>query len=214
MTGVRALVVENDPFTLASVVGALEYQRVSVVASATAAYEALELQREHSPDVALLDLDLGIGPTGVDLAHALRIRQPEIGLVILSTYRDPRLIAPGVVAPPRGTAYLSKADIKDFSVIVASVISAARNPLSSRASVAHSLPPLSEAQCDVLRLVADGMSTQAIAQERQVSVKAVEQTISRLSELLELPRDSSTNQRVQLARAYLELAGKIPEPGR
>jgi len=214
MTGVRALVVENDPFTLTSVVGALEYQRVSVVASATAAYEALELQREYMPDVALLDLDLGIGPTGVDLAHALRIRQPEIGLVILSTYRDPRLVAPGMVAPPRGTTYLSKADIKDFSLIVASVISAARNPLSSRTPVSHSLPPLSEAQFDVLRLVADGMSTLAIAHERQVSVKAVEQTISRLSEILEVPRDSSTNQRVQLARAYLELAGKIPEPGR
>ncbi|MEI6373645.1 MAG: hypothetical protein WCP26_07655, partial [Actinomycetes bacterium] len=61
---------------------------------------------------------------------------------------------------------------------------------------------------------ADGMSTQAIAEERQVSVKAVEQTISRLSEVLDVPRDSSTNQRVQLARAYLELAGKIPESER
>ncbi len=214
MTGVRALVVENDSFTLASLVSALEYQRVRVVGRATTAREALDLQRDTTPDVALLDLDLGIGPTGVDLAHALRIRQPEIGLVMLSTYRDPRLIAPGMVTPPRGTAYLSKADISDFSEIVAQVLLAARTPLVFRSAAPSTLPALTEGQIDVLRLVADGMSSQAIAEERQVSVKAVEQTISRLSEVLDVPRDSSTNQRVQLARAYLELAGKIPESER
>ena len=214
MTGVRALVVENDSFTLASLVNALEYQRVEVVGRATTAREALELQRDTTPNVALLDLDLGVGPTGVDLAHALRIRQPEIGLVMLSTYRDPRLIAPGMVTPPRGTTYLNKADIRDFSEIVVQVLVAARTPLAFRSAVPSSLRPLTEGQIDVLRLVADGMSTQAIAEERQVSVKAVEQTISRLSEVLDVPRDSSTNQRVQLARAYLELAGKIPESER
>jgi len=214
MTGVRALVVENDSFTLASLVSALEYQRVEVVGRATTAREALELQRDTTPNVALLDLDLGVGPTGVDLAHALRIRQPEIGLVMLSTYHDPRLIAPGMVTPPRGTTYLNKADIRDFSEIVVQVLVAARTPLAFRSAVPSSLRPLTEGQIDVLRLVADGMSTQAIAEERQVSVKAVEQTISRLSEVLDVPRDSSTNQRVQLARAYLELAGKIPESER
>ncbi|MEI6374165.1 MAG: response regulator transcription factor, partial [Actinomycetes bacterium] len=171
MTGVRALVVENDSFTLASLVNALEYQRVEVVGRATTAREALELQRDTTPNVALLDLDLGVGPTGVDLAHALRIRQPEIGLVMLSTYRDPRLIAPGMVAPPRGTTYLNKADIRDFSEIVVQVLVAARTPLAFRSAVPSSLRPLTEGQIDVLRLVADGMSTQAIAEERQVSVK-------------------------------------------
>ncbi|MEI6372542.1 MAG: response regulator transcription factor [Actinomycetes bacterium] len=211
MTGVRALVVDNDPFTLASVSNALEYQRVSVVARATTAREALELQREVMPDVALLDLDLGAGPTGVDLAHGLRIRQPEIGLVLLSTYRDPRLIAPGMIAMPRGTTYLSKADVHDFSTIVVRVIAAARTPLGNRTSLPDGLPPLTEAQLEVLRLVAEGRSTQAIADERNVSVKAVEQMVKRLSEILGVPRDSSSNHYVQLARAYLELAGKLPE---
>ena len=214
MSGIRVLVVENDPFTLASMVSALEYQRVSVVARATPAREALELQRETEPGVALLDIDLGIGPTGIDLAHALRIRQPDIGIVMLSTYRDPRLFAPGMIDPPRGTAYLSKSDITDFSIIVDQIVAAARNPLSARKSVEGSLPPFTEIQLDVLRMVADGLSTQAIAQERKVSAKAVEQTISRLTEILELPRGSSNNQRVQLARAYLELAGKINESER
>jgi hypothetical protein len=56
------------------------------------------------------------------------------------------------------------------------------------------------------------LSTQAIADARNVRPKAIEQIISRLSELLEVPRDSSANQRVQLARVYLEYAGKIEQP--
>ena len=211
VTGIRVLVAENDPFTLTTLVSALEYQRVSVVARATTARDALELQRETEPDVALLDLDLGIGPTGVDLAHALRIRQPQIGIVMLSTYRDPRLFAPGMIDPPRGTAYLSKSDIGDFAIIVDRIQGVARTPLAERKLAGGSLPSLTDVQLDVLRMVSEGMSTQAIADARQVSTKAVEQNISRLSEILEVPRDSSNNQRVQWARAYLELAGKIEE---
>jgi DNA-binding NarL/FixJ family response regulator len=211
VTGIRVLVVENDPFTLTTLVNACEYQRVSVVGRATTARDALELQRETEPDVALLDLDLGIGPTGVDLAHALRIRQPEIGIVMLSTYRDPRLFAPGMIEPPRGTVYLSKSDIGDFALIVDRILGVARMPLANRKVACGSIPALTDVQLDVLRMVSEGMSTQAIAEARQVSVKAVEQNISRLSEILDVPRDSSNNQRVQLARAYLELAGKIKE---
>ena len=55
------------------------------------------------------------------------------------------------------------------------------------------------------------MSTQAIAQGKCVGLKAVEQTISRLCQLLDVPRDSQRNQRVRLARAYLELTGKVAE---
>lgn len=209
MIGTRVLVVENDPFTLTSVVNALEYQRMNVVGRASSAREALELQREASPTVALLDLDLGVGPTGVDLAHALRIRQPDIGIVILSTYRDPRLVAPGVTPPPRGTVYLSKQDVHDFAQIISSLELAAEMPVARRATPAAALPSLTDVQLEVLQGIAEGMSTQAIADQREVSVKAIEQTISRLYEVFEVPRDGAHNQRVRLARAYLQLAGKV-----
>lgn len=209
MIGTRVLVVENDPFTLTSVVNALEYQRMNVVGRASSAREALELQREASPTVALLDLDLGVGPTGVDLAHALRIRQPDIGIVILSTYRDPRLVAPGVTPPPRGTVYLSKQDVHDFAQIISSLELAAETPVARRTTPAAALPSLTDVQLEVLQGIAEGMSTQAIADQREVSVKAIEQTISRLYEVFEVPRDGAHNQRVRLARAYLQLAGKV-----
>lgn len=213
MIGTRVLVVENDPFTLTSIVNALEYQRMDVVAQVSTAREALEVQREANPTVALLDLDLGVGPTGIDLAHALRIRQPEIGIVILSTYRDPRLVGPGVTQPPRGTVYLSKQDVHDFSQVISGLEAAAQTPVTRRSTPAAALPSLTEIQLEVLQGIAEGMSTQAIAEQRNVSVKAIEQTISRLYEVFEVPRDGAHNQRVRLARAYLQLAGKVEVQG-
>ena len=207
------LVVEKDPFTLTSVVNALEYQRMDVVGKAASAREALELQRDTNPTVALLDLDLGVGPTGIDLAHALRIRQPDIGIVILSTYRDPRLVGPGVTAPPRGTVYLSKQDVHDFAQVIGSLQLAAETPVARRATPSAALPSLTDVQLEVLQGISEGMSTQAIAEQRNVSVKAVEQTISRLYEVFEVPRDGAHNQRVRLARAYLQLAGKVEAEG-
>ena len=75
------------------------------------------------------------------------------------------------------------------------------------------LPTLTDVQLEVLRGIADGMSTQAIADQRQVSSKAVEQTISRLYEVFDVPRDGAHNQRVRLARAFLELVGKVDGSG-
>jgi hypothetical protein len=48
--------------------------------------------------VAVLDLDLGEGPTGADLSRGLRLRYLGIGLVIISTYEEPRPI--GLHLPP------------------------------------------------------------------------------------------------------------------
>ena len=211
MQDIRVLVVENDPFTLTSLVNALEYQRVPVAGAVATAREALELQQSASFEVALLDLDLGVGPTGIDLAHALRIRQPDIGIVILSTYRDPRLVGPGVTAPPRGTVYLSKQDVHDFDQVVRSLLVAGARPMERRGAPAASLPALTEIQLEVLQGIAAGMSTQAIADQRCVTPKAVEQVISRLYEILDVRRDGAHNQRVRLARAYLQLVGKVDE---
>lgn len=208
----RVLVVQQDAFALSSIANALEYRRFEIVGRATTAVEALELQRDSAPDVALLDLDLGAGPTGIDLAQALRIRQPELGIVMLSGFRDPRVLSPGKAALPLGTAYLCKADVADFGTVADCLVDATRSPLKRRTGSATQFPVLTDRQLDVLRLVADGLSTQAIADELDIRPKGVEQAISRLNDVLSIPRDNSSNSRVRLARAYLALAGRIDDP--
>ena len=205
------LVVDNDPFTLTSLVNALENKQIVVAGRAGTARDALAIADTVSIDVALLDLDLGIGPNGIDLAHALRAKSPEIGLVLLSTYRDPRLMVPDVLSPPRGMAYLSKGDIDNFEQIATRVLSVVTSPLRQRTTNVSKLTGLTASQLKILQLVADGASSQRIADERGVSRKSVEQAISRLSEVLGVAKDGSANQRVRLTRAYLELAGKIDQ---
>ena len=207
--GCRVLVVDDDAFALATLSASLQYMRLEVVGKATTAREALALQRAVDPQVALLDLDLGPGPNGIDLAHALRVAQPDIGLVLLSTYRDPRLVAPGMVTPPIGMGYLAKGDVTDVVQLREQVFTVAREPRKRRRWASDALPELSDLQIEVLRSLAAGLSTQAIAAERGVSTSAVEQTITRLYEAFDMPRDPEHNQRVRLARAYLELAGKL-----
>jgi DNA-binding NarL/FixJ family response regulator len=68
--------------------------------------------------------------------------------------------------------------------------------------------PLTEMQMDILALVAKGLTTAEIARQRNVSDKAIENTISRISVQLGIVKDSTQNQRVQLTRAYMRLAGK------
>jgi DNA-binding NarL/FixJ family response regulator len=114
-----------------------------------------------------------------------------------------------VVAPPKGTVYLSKQDIHDFGRIVESLELAAQEPNALRLNAGAVLPDLTSIQIEVLRGIAEGMSTQAIADKREVSIKAVEQTITRLYEVFDVQRDGARNQRVRLARAYLQLVGKV-----
>lgn len=203
------LVVDDDPFALTTLCAALQYMRLEVVGRAGTVREAMALHAELDVQVALLDLDLGPGPTGIDLAHALRVDDPDLGIILLSTYRDPRLVAPGTVAPPTGTAYLAKGDLTDVDQLRELVTAVVREPRKDRHQSSDALPELSDLQLQVLRSLAAGLSTQAIATERGVSASAVEQTITRLYDAFEMPRDPEHNQRVRLARAYLELAGKL-----
>jgi DNA-binding NarL/FixJ family response regulator len=71
---------------------------------------------------------------------------------------------------------------------------------------------LTAIQLEVLKLVAQGLSTEEIASNRGVSVKAIESSIAKIQKIAGLNKSKSLNQRVQLARFYFLLSGKKP-PG-
>ena len=118
MNRAKVLVVEDDNFTRSTLVAAIRTQGIEVVGSASNARDALAIQARYAPDIAMLDFDLGPGPTGIDVAHALRSRQPNIGILILSTFRDPRLLSTKLPPLPSGSLYLCKQDIDDVRKIV------------------------------------------------------------------------------------------------
>lgn len=202
-SGVRCLVVDDDAFARSTVSGALAGQGIAVVAVADGIGGALAVDPD-SYECAVLDLDLGPGPNGIDLAFALRRRRPELGLVILTSFSDPRLIGASVKDPPEGAAYVVKQSLTDIGILVTAVraVTIEGETLASTPRV-----PLTDAQVETLRLLAYGLSNAEIARVRVVTEKSVEQAVKRAATALGVDASASVNQRVALARAYFELTG-------
>ena len=111
MQRTRVMVVEDDAFTRSMIVSALQIQGVDVVSESSSVGFAIKTARLIRPDVAILDLDLGAGPTGIDLAIGLRMILPKIGIVLLTTFEDPRLLRPSLPDLPAGSIYLTKSKV-------------------------------------------------------------------------------------------------------
>lgn len=207
----RVLVVDDHPFALATLTAALAGRGIDVRSAATAR-EAHALAIESRPSVALIDLDLGAGPTGIDLAQALRKAFPAIGICILTSFRDPRLAGAGLPALPIGSLYLCKADVSHIDTIVEAITVLEHAPLARRAPLQMASGPtvaLTDTQMEVLLLVGEGVTTADIAAQRGVSTGAIEQTIARICERLDIPKNASRNQRVQLVQALHRLRGQV-----
>lgn len=209
----RVMVLEDDDFTRSMIVSSLQLQGIDVVCDSSSAGAAIKIAENLKPDAAVIDLDLGVGPNGIDVAIALRRRLSGIGIVILTSYEDPRLIGPNIPFPPAGSVYLVKKNIRNVDVLYESIDKAIRQISMEESLIAshripESLTEVTESQLDTMRLVSEGLSNYEIARLRFVSEKTVEQTISRLVKNLKIPKGRSINQRVQISRYYFKLTGK------
>ena len=204
---VRVIVVEDDDFTrtlISSLVTSLGYEVCAQVASVT---EAMSLAQEHKPQLAVLDLDLGEGPTGVHLAHGLRKLNPNIAIVMLSSYGDPSWMGQRR-RPPAGTRYVVKGAMSDTAVLADAISHALESPLDAQ-EVELTRPPLSEGQWEILRLVAAGYTNVEIARRRSLTEDAVKKAVTRLVRQLDIQPGEEGNARVLLARAYTQMTGTV-----
>jgi len=202
----RVLIVEDETFSqtmLSMSVQALGFEVVGVCATAA---EALGFAQQRTMEVALLDLDLGPGPSGIDIAYALREAIPHLGVVFLTSFSDPRLKDPGERALPVGSRFMVKSRLKDAEDLRHVLLDARHSPLRN-VRIDMDATNLTAMQVEVLRLIAAGESNAQIAKRQGVSEKAIERTAQRISETLGLT-DSTGNRRVLLSRAYAQLTGK------
>lgn len=204
---VTVLVVEDDDLTRISLSAALSSSGLSEVQSVKTSSAAIDLAKNKLPNVALIDVHLGRGPSGVDVAHNLRKIDPRIGIVFLTSFEDPRLMAESRPLPD-GSQYLLKKNVQDISDILTAIDMSLegknrRAPVNKKFKASN----LSDVQLETLRLIAQGMSNSEIARRRSVSEKSVEAIISRLILAFDIKKDVSANQRVHLARNYFESLG-------
>lgn len=211
------LIVEDDSFTRSTLCAALRSLGINIIADSGSAKEALVLGKTHLPTAALIDLDLGKGPTGVDLAHALRHIKFDIGIVFLTSYDDPRFLRSNLPALPTGSQYLVKKSVGDIATVTRAIkhaiTSAQEMSSSSRAQnfgAGIHFSELTNIQIETLRLVSQGLTNSEIAKQRFITIKSVEQTINRIAKILDLPQDITHNQRVHMARVFFRSSGTAP----
>ncbi len=205
--GLRAMVVEDDSFTRLSLVAALEQKGITVVLQTGSAGEAVAASKTTPISVALLDLHLGSGPSGIDVSHALRRVDPKVGIVFLTSFSDPRLMNASLPPLPGGSQYVTKQSVTDINVLFKAINDSMSTKREARPEHNAAFGNLSDIQIETLRLVAQGLTNAEIAKRRFVKPKSVELTINRVAKALGISADSTQNQRVHIAKVYFRAIG-------
>jgi DNA-binding NarL/FixJ family response regulator len=203
------LVVDDDKFVRTALDSSLKNSGFNITGSVSTAKEALAINESNPADVALLDLDLGIGPTGFDLAHALRKATPQIGIVFLTSYQDPRFAAIHGVSAPKGSRYLVKSEIENVAQVISTILQTKHRPFNENVNHINKFEKLTDLQIEIWREVAEGISSSEIAARRNISEKAVEAILARIYTFLKIKKDKSSNPRILLANSFKKFSGKI-----
>ncbi|TXH40398.1 MAG: response regulator transcription factor [Actinobacteria bacterium] len=210
----RLLVVEDTPLMASLLVESLTSAGYDVraAASATAALDAID---DFDPDALLLDIDLGDGPSGVDLALRVHREHPDIAITFLTRLADLGLAGGDRKHLPPGSVYINKSAIADVADLVEGIEAALAGeaahrplpPLDPGTPGADMLLTLTPTQLQVLRLASAGYTNAAIARRRGTSERAVEMLLQSASTRLGVVAESERNTRVVTIRRYLEAAG-------
>ncbi len=203
------IVVDDDKFVRTAIDSTLSNSGFEIAGSVSTVNEAISINRVTPADVALLDLDLGIGPTGFDLAHALRKSSPQIGIVFLTSYQDPRFASIRGISAPKGSRYLVKSEIENVAQIISTILQTKHRPFNENVNHINKFEKLTDMQIEIWREAAQGISSSEIATRRNISEKAVEATLARIYIFLDIKRDKSNNPRILLANAFKKFSGKI-----
>jgi DNA-binding NarL/FixJ family response regulator len=205
----KLLIVEDDSILNVALKNGLQAFAIEEIQTATTSSAAMQIFRRFDPDVALLDIDLKAGPTGIDVAHAMRRLKPNIAIAFFTSLADPRLVKSSLPVLPADSVIISKNGIQDLSALFAQIEALVNGTLdltdSNNQPVLMNLTP---SEFEIIRLVSEGLSNAEIANRRVTTIKSTENAIARLNKKLGIPNSSESNQRVLLTQHYLKLTGK------
>lgn len=218
----RVVICEDAVLLREGLVRLLQDAGHDVVAALADAVHLDDTVVELEPDVLILDVRLP--PTftdeGIRAAMRLRSRFAGIRILVLSQYVEERYAAELIADRRGGLGYLLKDRVTDVEEFLESVeaVAAGGTILDPEvvAQLLHRrhrdvrLERLTPRESQVLGLMAEGRSNQAIARSLFVTEGSVEKHISQLFQKLDLGQDEDGNRRVLAVLTYLAHA---PQPG-
>lgn len=181
---IRIVVVDDHPLFRIGITSLLEtLDRVEVVGAAASVEESVAVVGETSPDVVLMDLDLGEG-SGIDATRAILREHPNTGILVLTMLGDDESVFAAVRSGARG--YLLKTAtpqeveravhaVADGSMLLGpDVVKRAVAYLSgAKSSGGSAFPELTDRENEVLELIARGYDNARIARALVLTNKTV-----------------------------------------
>lgn len=206
----RILIVDDDSIVALSLKTILEAKGLEICAMGNSGQQAIELYRQHKPDVLLMDIRME-NMTGLEAAERILSEDRNAKILFLTTFSDDEYILKALDIGAKG--YILK---QDFESIEAALLAVERGQSVFGGEIVSKLPDLmqhksgfnyealgiSPKEWEITTLVAEGLSNKEIAIRLYLSEGTVRNYISSVLEKLEL-RD-----RTQLAVFYYQKCGK------
>ncbi len=216
MRPTRLMYVENDPALLGVMSTVLKAQAsIEVVLATTDPLEALGSDLVNATDVALIDLALGSDTlTGVDLAMALRHRNPHMGIVIHSQHPLRALSRQVPASEQMGWSFLAKSgtlkpgDLVDILTSTAAGMShlyLGKEDDVTAQSDDVDLGSLTAPQRIVMSLASVGLTAPEIADQMNLSAESVRQHLSKAYKTLVPEPGLGSDMRTKAVLAYVAL---------
>jgi hypothetical protein len=204
----RVLLVEDEDFTRTLIADYLTKQdfTVNAVSSIAAGLSALN---SFDPHVVVTDLDFGDGPDGTDLISKIIADRPWTGIVIMSAHNSPELAVRDKKRIPADAIYLVKSQIHSINELSDAINSSiTQNHNFSKHQIDYkAIKTVSSSQGEILKMVADGLTNSAIAQNKGISLRAAEALVQRTFLSLGVKNDPNLNPRVIASRMWQQ--GKV-----
>jgi DNA-binding NarL/FixJ family response regulator/class 3 adenylate cyclase len=210
-----AVIAEDSTLLREGLARLLEDADIDVVGQAGTPDELMLKVRSYHPDVAIVDIRMPPTQTdeGIQAAREIRERHPETGVLVLSQHVAHTYAVELLADSAEGLGYLLKdrvADVDEFTAAVRRVAEggSALDPLVVAELVGRSrgddpVERLSPREREVMELMAEGRSNQAIGQRLFISPRAVEKHVTSIFTKLRLPAAPEDHRRVLAVLRFL-----------
>ena len=214
--GMRVVLADDSVLLREGIARLLEDAGFEIVAQSGTAEDLLRHVGMHKPDVALVDIRMPPTQTdeGLRAAKQIRERWPDTGVLVLSQYVESAYAMELLGENAEGVGYLLKdrvSDVDEFAAAVrrvgeggSALDPAVVSQLVGRRRRDDPLEELTPREREVLGLMAEGRSNQAIAESLVITLRAVEKHVTSIFSKLRLPASAEDHRRVLAVLTYLQ----------
>jgi len=211
----RVVIAEDQVLLREGIVRLLGDAGFDVVAQAADAENLLRKVAAHSPDVAIIDIQMPPTNTDDGLRAAMHVRatQPQVGVLVLSQFVEEAYALDLIGDDAAGVGYLLKDRVADVAAFTDAIRRVSRGgsaldpevvaQMIGRPRRRDPLANLSPREREVLTLMAEGRTNRAIADELVISVHAVEKHVTSIFSKLGLAPTVEDHRRVLAVLTFM-----------